>query len=100
VDYLKIDGSFIRDMLDDPMDMALVESINQIGHVMGIKTIAEFVDSREKLMTMKTFGLDYTQGFYLHRSWICTRHQGRRRWSSKSPEQQLADACLTGSCNA
>ncbi len=67
MDYLKIDGSFIRDMLDDPMDMALVESINQIGHVMGTKTIAEFVDSREKLMTLKTFGLDYAQGFYLHK---------------------------------
>ena len=52
VDYLKIDGRFIEDMVDDPTTHAIVESINHIGHVMGMQTIAEYVGSvpiREKL---------------------------------------------------
>ena len=63
VDFLKIDGGFIRDMLEDPMDMALVESINQIGHVMGIETIAEYVDNPEVLELLRRMGVDYVQGF-------------------------------------
>ena len=49
VDFLKIDGGFVRDMLDDPIDHAMVEAINQIGHVMGKRTIAEFVENRRIL---------------------------------------------------
>jgi EAL domain-containing protein (putative c-di-GMP-specific phosphodiesterase class I) len=63
VDFLKIDGSFVRDMLDDPVDCGMVESINQIGHLMGLKTIAEYVESdsvRERLIEI---GVDYVQGF-------------------------------------
>lgn len=63
VDYLKIDGRFIEDMVDDPATVAIVESINHIGHVMGLPTIAEFVSSdaiREKLLDI---GVDYVQGF-------------------------------------
>ena len=63
VDYLKIDGSFVRDMINDPIDCAMVESINNIGHVLGIKTIAEFVESRAILEKLCAIGVDYAQGY-------------------------------------
>lgn len=67
VDYLKIDGSFVRDMVDDPMDAAMVESINQIGHVMGLKTIAEGVESDEILAKLRVIGVDFVQGYTIER---------------------------------
>ncbi|PWB57238.1 MAG: GGDEF domain-containing protein [Nitrosomonadales bacterium] len=63
VDYLKIDGSFVRDMVDDPMDAAMVSSINQIGHVMGLKTIAEFVENEAVLAKLRELGVDFVQGY-------------------------------------
>jgi Amt family ammonium transporter len=63
VDLLKIDGAFIRDMLDDPTDRAFVESINQIGHIMGIQTVAEFVESNALVEALQEMGIDYAQGF-------------------------------------
>lgn len=63
VDYLKIDGSFIKDMAHDPIDRAMVEAINNIGHVMGIKTIAEFVEDKETLALLGHMGVDYAQGY-------------------------------------
>lgn len=65
VDYLKIDGGFIRDIIEDPMDLAFVESINQIGHVMGIQTIAEFVENDRIFELLKRIGIDYVQGYNL-----------------------------------
>ncbi|MCK4951596.1 MAG: EAL domain-containing protein, partial [Gammaproteobacteria bacterium] len=65
VDYLKIDGEFVKDMDCDPINFAMVGSINQIGHIMGIKTIAEHVvsdDIRDMLMEL---GVDYGQGNWL-----------------------------------
>ena len=63
VDMLKIDGSFVRDMDVNPVNSAMVEAINNLGHVMKIKTIAEFVKNRKILEELKTLGVDYAQGY-------------------------------------
>jgi EAL domain-containing protein (putative c-di-GMP-specific phosphodiesterase class I) len=63
VDYLKIDGTFVRDMLNDPLDLAMVAAINQVGHMMNIRTIAEFVETRETLQALAELDIDYAQGW-------------------------------------
>jgi len=63
VDFLKIDGGFVRDMLDEPIDHSMVEAINQIGHVIGIQTIAEFVESDAIRDRLRTLGVDFAQGY-------------------------------------
>jgi EAL domain-containing protein (putative c-di-GMP-specific phosphodiesterase class I) len=63
VDYLKIDGMFVKDIIDDPIDHAMVKSINEIGHVMGMKTIAEFVENDEIKGMLKEIGVDFAQGY-------------------------------------
>lgn len=63
VDYLKIDGMFVKDIQSDPANFAMVESINHIGHVMGRQTIAEFVENTETLQTLNELGIDYMQGY-------------------------------------
>jgi diguanylate cyclase (GGDEF)-like protein len=65
VDFLKIDGVFVKDIAEDPIDRELVRSINEIGHVMGKRTIAEFVESQEILTALNEIGVDYAQGFEL-----------------------------------
>lgn len=65
IDYLKIDGSFVRDLANDPVDHAMVESINQIGHIMGVQTIAEFVETHDALEKLMTLGVDHVQGYQL-----------------------------------
>jgi EAL domain-containing protein (putative c-di-GMP-specific phosphodiesterase class I) len=63
VDYLKIDGCFIKDIVNDPIATSMVEAINRIGHVMGIQTIAEFVSNETILDKVKAIGVDYAQGY-------------------------------------
>lgn len=63
VDYLKIDGGFVRNMLNDKIDHAMVEAINHIGHIIGIQTIAEFVESEAILERIKAIGVDNAQGY-------------------------------------
>lgn len=65
VDYLKIDGSFVVGMLDDEKDYNMVKSIHQIGQFMGMKTVAEFIESEEILECVKRIGIDYGQGYAL-----------------------------------
>ena len=62
VDYLKIAGDFIEGMLDDPLHRAMVEAINQVGHVMGLITIAESVESQALIDTLREIGVDHAQG--------------------------------------
>ncbi|EMR11983.1 diguanylate cyclase/phosphodiesterase (GGDEF & EAL domains) with PAS/PAC sensor(s) [Methylophaga lonarensis MPL] len=67
VDYLKIDGFFIQDLANNRIDQAMVASINNIGHIMGLKTIAEFVEDAATLDILRQIGVDYVQGYYLSR---------------------------------
>ncbi len=67
VDYIKIDGSFVRDMVENKIDHAMVAAINQIGHTMGIKTIAEFVESDAIIDKLFELGVDYAQGYGISR---------------------------------
>ncbi len=63
VDYLKIDGAFVRDIVTDPIDRAFVEAINRIGQVMGKETIAEFVENDAILRELNYIGVNYAQGY-------------------------------------
>lgn len=63
VDFLKIDGVFVKDMLEDKVDLAMVKSINEVGHVMGKKTIAEFVENKQIFDKLNELGVDYAQGY-------------------------------------
>ena len=63
VDYLKIDGAFVKDMVNNPSDFAVVKSICEIGHFMGKKVIAEFVENDEIWNMLKELGVDYGQGY-------------------------------------
>lgn len=65
VDYLKIDGAFIRDMVDDKVDQAMVRSINQIAHSLNKSTIAEFVENEDVMEQLRIVGVDLAQGYYL-----------------------------------
>ncbi len=67
VDYIKIDGHFIKNILVDPLSRSVVDAINRIGHVMGIGTIAEFVESEAIAAALEMLGVDYVQGFGIHR---------------------------------
>jgi EAL domain-containing protein (putative c-di-GMP-specific phosphodiesterase class I) len=63
VDFLKIDGMFVKDMVEDPIDFAMVKAINDMGHVMGKQTIAEFVENDAILASLRKLGVDYAQGY-------------------------------------
>jgi len=63
VDYLKIDGSFVKNIVEDNIDRAMVETIHRIGHITGKKTIAEFVENDAILDALREIGVDYAQGY-------------------------------------
>ena len=65
VDYLKIDGRFVQDMVESTVDGAMVSAINDVGHIMGIKTIAEYAHSKEIVQRLTELGVDYAQGYAL-----------------------------------
>lgn len=65
VDYLKIDGSLVRRVAEESIDRALVDAINQLAHQMGMKTIAEYVETNECLQVLREIGVDFGQGYAL-----------------------------------
>jgi len=66
-DSLKIDGSFVKDMLNNPGDYAMVKSMNDIGHSLGLRTVAEYVESPMILHALRKIGVDYAQGYAVHK---------------------------------
>jgi Amt family ammonium transporter len=64
VDYLKIDGAFVRDMVQNPVDAAMVEAIAKVARIMGIRTVAEFVEDRATADALRALGVDYGQGHF------------------------------------
>jgi diguanylate cyclase (GGDEF)-like protein/PAS domain S-box-containing protein len=67
VDYLKIDGQFIRDLVSDPLDDAAVRCFVDVAGLLGLKTVAEFIDNSDVLERLRVIGVDYGQGYLLHR---------------------------------
>jgi EAL domain-containing protein (putative c-di-GMP-specific phosphodiesterase class I) len=67
VDFLKIDGTFVKNITRDPVNLAIVKATNEIGHALGIKTIAEYVEDIETLEALRQLGVDYGQGFGIAR---------------------------------
>src|SRR5258708_16738350 len=67
VDYIKIDGSFVTEMLNSKIDRAMVEMIVHLARVMGKSTIAEFVESDEVLGALREIGVDYAQGYAIEK---------------------------------
>jgi diguanylate cyclase (GGDEF)-like protein len=74
VDFLKIDGNFVRGILLDTIDRAMVESVNRIAHEMGLRTVAEFVESDAILDCLREIGVDYAQGYAIGRPGPLTDH--------------------------
>lgn len=67
VDYIKIDGMFVKDIMTDPIDFAMVRSINEVAQIMGKQTVAEFVEDAEIMDALRHIGVDYAQGYHIDR---------------------------------
>ena len=65
VDYLKIDGQFVKEMTTNKVDFEMVRSMNNVGEALGIKTIAEFVESEEIMLALESINVDFAQGYYI-----------------------------------
>jgi diguanylate cyclase (GGDEF)-like protein len=87
VDYLKIDGHFISHVAEDAVDESMVKAIREVGHAMGIETIAERVESREVLDKLGSLGVEFAQGYYIARP---ESIQSFEPWGSDKEDQLLA----------
>ena len=67
VDYLKIDGSFVRNIVNDPVDHAMADTINRVGHIMGLQTVGEYAESDEVIAALRALGVDFAQGYAVQR---------------------------------
>jgi EAL domain-containing protein (putative c-di-GMP-specific phosphodiesterase class I) len=87
VDYLKIDGQFIRNVAADAVDESMVCAINQVGKAMGIETIAERVETREVLDKLSELGIEYAQGYFIARP---TSVKTFEPWADETAKSLLA----------
>lgn len=78
IDYLKIDGQFVRDITTDPLDEVMVRMCQELANVLGVKTVAEFIENQEILEAVKAIGVDYAQGYHLGRPQPAMQLVGRR----------------------
>ncbi len=81
VDYLKIDGQFIRNVVHDNVDESMVKAISEVGHAMGIETIAERVETKQVLDKLGSLGIEFAQGYYIARP---ASVQSFEPWGQKS----------------
>ncbi len=79
VDYLKIDGAFVKDIVQNPIDRAMVEAIHNIGSVMKLETIAEFVENDDILKVLQEVGVNYAQGYGIARP-MPPPHNNSKLW--------------------
>ncbi len=87
VDYLKIDGQFIRNVVEDNVDESMVKAIREVGHAMGIETIAERVETRQVLEKLGALGVEFAQGYYIARP---ASVESFEPWSDDATSQRLA----------
>jgi len=96
VDFLKIDGMFVKDIVSDPIDRAMVKSINDMGQVMGMQTIAEFVENDEIKAMLQDIGVNFGQGFGLGEprplDELANRPMKRRPARANLLQSQVADS--------
>ena len=89
VDYVKIDGSFVRNMHRDMLQYTLVRSMNDIAHALGKMTIAEYVDTEECVAQLTDLGVDYIQGFYVGKPVLVKEQQLKAK--DKKPYMKLVE---------
>ena len=89
IDFVKIDGQFVRGIVRDPITRALVESINHIGHVMQLKTVAEGVEDEATLAALKAMRVDFAQGYFVGRPEPFGRASPRPRRPAARPAAAL-----------
>jgi len=87
VDYLKIDGQFIRNVVEDNVDESMVKAIREVGHAMGIETIAERVETRQVLEKLGALGVEFAQGYYIARP---ASVESFKPWSDDEASRQRA----------
>ncbi|MEJ2608658.1 MAG: EAL domain-containing protein [Candidatus Thiodiazotropha sp.] len=96
VNYLKIDGSFIREIVIDPVSYSMVNAINQIAHTMQLQTIAEYVESQPILEALQHLDIDYAQGYHICKPFPITELSANMMWSVAHP--QGADLAVMDGC--
>lgn len=84
VDYIKIDGSFVKGMVDNPIDATVVEAIHRVGQAMGLQTIAEFVENEDILEKLEALGVNYAQGYGIAKPSLLTSNEANHELSSPS----------------